>query len=111
MANAMSAARILAERRRREIIAPGLSEPSWIMLLDLWLAKTDGRPVSVSSACLASYTPATTALRHLGVLVELGLIERVADINDARRYWLELTEEGAMTVCRFFAPTAARVAA
>src|SRR3546814_1843272 len=42
------------------------SDPAWDMLLDLYLAaERNTRPVSISSLCIASAVPATTALRWI----------------------------------------------
>jgi hypothetical protein len=67
------------------------AEPSWDILLDLFIAGLAGREVSVSSACLASPAPATTALRHIGQLVDSGLVARRRSQHDARVTYLELT--------------------
>ena len=95
----LTAARLhamLAERKARERHFPGLGEPAWNMLVDLALAKLERRNVSVTSACIASYAPASTALRHVEVLLSLGLIERTHDPEDGRRVWLVLTESAAV---------------
>ena len=86
---------MLAERKAREHYFPGLGEPAWNMLLDLALAKMECRKVSITSTCIASYAPASTALRHVDVLLSLGLIERRPDPEDARRTWLILTDPAA----------------
>ena len=73
-------------------------EPAWDILLDLYIAQTRGKMVSVSSACIASGVPSTTALRYLAVLEEEGMIERQHDPADARRSWIKLTLRGAKAV-------------
>jgi predicted transcriptional regulator len=86
------------ERRRRDARMAGTSElfgePSWDILLDLFVAHGKARPVSVSSACIASSTPQSTALRYVGLLEKVGLIRRTKDPRDGRRQYLELTEAG-----------------
>lgn len=69
-------------------------EPSWDMLLDLFIAQGRERPVSVSSACIASSMPQSTALRYVGLLEKVGLIRRAKDPQDGRRHYLELTDVG-----------------
>lgn len=67
-------------RRRRDMLFadfPGLfGDPAWDMLLDLYIAEIDARPVTVAQACAASAVAASTALRCLMLLIEQGLIER-----------------------------------
>lgn len=82
--------RIVRERLLRERFFPGLAEPAWMMLVDL--AANDDRLVSVTSSCLASFAPATTALRHVGELERAGLIRRAPNPTDRRVVWLRLTE-------------------
>jgi DNA-binding MarR family transcriptional regulator len=85
-------------RRRREAAfgadASVFGEPSWDILLDLYLNHCRGGPlISISSACIASAGPQTTALRHIGVLVDRGLLERVEDAGDRRRSFVRLTQK------------------
>jgi hypothetical protein len=99
------AERLYRERRRRDARMGGsvdlFGEPSWDMLLDLFIAQGRQRPVSVSSACIASSTPQSTALRYVGLLEKVGLIRRAKDPSDGRRQYLELTEAGftSMQTC------------
>lgn len=80
-------------RRREQIFGPHLfSDPAWDMLLDLYIARQASRDVSVSSACLASGAPLTTALRWLRRLEHEGYVERDADQRDARRIHVRLTD-------------------
>jgi DNA-binding transcriptional ArsR family regulator len=84
-------------RTRRERAAhfpAGLfAEPSWDILLDLYVAAATAREVSVSSSCIASASPATTALRHLANLEAAGLVHRRQDSRDPRRSLVELTPD------------------
>ena len=98
----MRARTILAERSRRALIFPHMEEPGWLILLDL--LANDGRDICVTSACLASFTPATTALRYIGLLERDGLVRREADPNDARRVFVRLTDEARQRLDAFFAP-------
>ncbi|MET3723462.1 MarR family transcriptional regulator [Sphingomonas trueperi] len=65
------------------------------MLIDLFLARERGRSISVSSLCIASNVPQTTALRWIGTLEAEGLIYRTNDPEDRRRAYLALTMTGA----------------
>lgn len=80
---------------RQNFFPDGLfSDPAWDMLLDLTHARLSGKRVSVSSLCIASRVPATTALRRIGDLVGEGLATRVRDEADGRRVFVELIEDG-----------------
>lgn len=94
-----------ALRRKRAAIFgnPDLfGEPAWDILLDLYIAQAEGKPVSVSSACIGSAAPSTTGLRWLGVLADEGLVVRENDSNDNRRVLVRLTSAGMTAMERYF---------
>ena len=94
-----------ALRRKRAAIFgnPDLfGEPAWDILLDLYIAHAEGKPVSVSSACIGSAAPPTTGLRWLGVLAEEGLLQRENDPDDNRRVMVRLSPAGITAMERFF---------
>lgn len=96
------------ERRRRNgYFDEGLfGEPTWDILLDLFSSQVIGRRISVSSACIASCVPQSTALRWLQVMIDRGLIERVPDPVDGRRAWLHLSEKTYLTIANYLAERA-----
>jgi DNA-binding transcriptional ArsR family regulator len=85
---------ILRLRRKRDALfgAGVFADPAWDMLLDLTAARLESVEIPVSSLCLAAAVPATTALRWMRTLFDLGLIERRADPDDKRRIHIVLTE-------------------
>jgi len=92
---------------------PGIVETdaSWSMLSELLRAHVSRRRVSVTSLCLASKSPVTTALRRIERLLETGFITYSLDPKDRRRKYIELTDDGATKVqdvvrgiARHFAP-------
>jgi len=79
------------------------ADPAWDMLLDLTAAKAEHRRVSITSLCIASGVPPTTALRWIGQMVEAGLFERVEDESDRRRAFIQLSDRAADGMARYFA--------
>ena len=91
------------EKLRREMLDDHISsEPAWTIILDLFIAKKNRRILTVSSVCIGSYVPATTALRHIGILVNSGYIFRIRDKKDGRRVFLDLSDETSSSVTRYF---------
>lgn len=95
-------------RRRATVFAdPTLfGEPAWDILLDLFIAAKERKRLPVTSACIGSAVPATTALRWLTVLEEKGLIVRENDANDARRVFVRLSTDGYEKMVAYFSETA-----
>ena len=77
-------------RMRRRLISDEQSDPVWAMVLELCAARLDGRELSVTSLCLASGLPVTTALRRLDELERDGVIKRNPDRTDRRRVFVAL---------------------
>jgi len=69
-------------------------EAAWDILLDLFIMEARGRAIHVTSACIASAVPQSTALRCIRELEGDGLIVRDLDRSDARKSLLRLTDEG-----------------
>ena len=88
--------RVMAQRAARDRFVPArlLGEPGWDILLDLYASDLAGRPVSISSAAMASRLPLTTGLRWIGNLVDHGLASRAGHPHDRRSTYLHLTELG-----------------
>lgn len=68
-------------------------DPAWVILLDLFVREADGKSTTISSACVGSMAPGTTALRWITWLVERNLLNRERDPADRRIVYLELTDE------------------
>jgi hypothetical protein len=86
---------MIRERKRRQHFFPNaqFAEPVWDILLDLFLWRLSGRQISVTSTCIASGVPPTTALRYISQLTQDGLLVRLADPKDERRIYLQLSDE------------------
>jgi hypothetical protein len=85
------------------------ADPAWDMLLDLLAARVERQRVAVSSLCIAAAVPPTTALRWIKTLCDQGLFVRVADPEDGRRVFIELSVETA-TMMEGYLRSAQRVA-
>lgn len=77
--------------RKRHFPAGLFADPAWDILLDLYISGERGRPVSVSSLCIAASVPPTTALRWIARMEDDGLLESVSDARDRRRRHVHLT--------------------
>ena len=97
--------RILRQRQLRARYFDGdlFADPAWDMLLDLTAARAEHKRVSVTSLCIASAVPPTTALRWISQLVDAGLFERIEDEADRRRAFIALSDKGADAMARYFA--------
>ena len=100
--------RIIRQRNLRGQFFDGglFADPAWDMLLDLTAARAEHKRVSVTSLCIASNVPPTTALRWISQLTEAGLVQRVEDDADRRRAFISLTDRAAEAMARYFAAVA-----
>lgn len=97
--------RIIRQRQLRARFFDGelFADPAWDILLDLTAARAEHERVSVTSLCIASGVPPTTALRWIAQMTEAGLLERVEDEADRRRAFIALTDRAADGMARYFA--------
>lgn len=91
----------LRRLRDRYFDAGLFADPAWDMLLDLMAAKLEHRPIAVSSLCIAAAVPPTTALRWIKTMTENGMFVRVADPQDGRRVFIELSEGASTAMTRY----------
>ncbi|GAA4774727.1 winged helix DNA-binding protein [Novosphingobium ginsenosidimutans] len=103
---------IIRQRQLRARFFDGdfFADPAWDMLLDLTAARAEHARVSVSSLCIASGVPPTTALRWIGQMTEAGLLQRVEDETDRRRAFITLSDQVADSMARYFAELGAQAA-
>lgn len=97
------ASKIYSARRKVDEVF-GMSgfavSPAWDIVLDLYKARSEGKAISVTSACIGAACPSTTALRWLQALESMKLVERKPDPYDGRRIVVELTEGGVVKVAK-----------
>lgn len=79
------------------------ADPAWDILLDLTAARAEHKRVSVTSLCIASNVPPTTALRWIAQMTEAGLLVRVQDDADRRRAFIAISDRAADAMARYFA--------
>ncbi|MBN8502214.1 MAG: winged helix DNA-binding protein, partial [Sphingomonadales bacterium] len=104
--------RIIRQRHLRARFFDGdlFGDPAWDMLLDLTAARAEHTRVSVTSLCIASGVPPTTALRWIGQMIDAGLFQRVEDDADRRRAFITLTDKAADAMARYFAELGSQAA-
>ena len=97
--------RIIRQRQLRARFFDGdlFADPAWDMLLDLAAARAEHKRVSVTSLCIASGVPPTTALRWIALMTEAGMLDRVEDETDRRRAFIALADRAADAMARYFA--------
>lgn len=96
---------IIRQRQLRARFFDGdlFADPAWDILLDLTAARGEQARVSVTSLCIASGVPPTTALRWIGQMTDAGLLQRMEDEADRRRAFIGLTDHAADAMARLFA--------
>lgn len=87
--------RKLRVQRGERLKLPVFGEPAWDMMLDLMVARDQQRRISITDLCMGSGVPATTALRHVDLLVRQGVAERLPDARDGRRWFVRLSDKHA----------------
>lgn len=104
----VGATKLLKVRRDREAQfgkCP-FGDPAWDMLLDLLIQRLDGRTTTVTSACIGSGAPQTTALRYLASLIERGFVVRRASSDDRRVQYVDLSPIGFERMIRILSQAA-----
>ena len=71
-----------------------VDDAAWVMLLDLLLMHLEGKTLAVTSLCVGSGVPVTTALRRLDQLISKGLAVKNPDRADRRRLLVSITPKG-----------------
>ena len=93
---------IRLRRQRDRLFGVDLfADPAWDIMLDLMAARIERLRVAVSSLCIAAAVPATTALRYIKTMTDMGLLVRVPDPTDGRRIFIDLSDRAARKVLEF----------
>lgn len=101
------ARRIWRSRRERERIFGSVlaSDPAWEILLDLFIARGEGRNVTVRSAAAATSVPEATVLRCIAHLVEAKLLARQPRPADPDNIYLMLTDRAMEMMSEYLGRT------
>jgi hypothetical protein len=71
-----------------------VDDAAWVMLLDLLLMHLESKTLAVTSLCVGSGVPVTTALRRLDQLISKGLALKTPDRTDRRRLLVSISPKG-----------------
>ena len=77
-------------------------EPGWDMLLDAVVARITNKPVSITSICIASQVPPTTALRWINILIEQNFVTRTNDPTDKRRSLVWASDKSVSLLLKYY---------
>ena len=91
LAEAMRGTRLLRARIFPDI---PLGNPTWDVLLDLFVRELNGYRTSLDHLALAGELPAVSVHQAIDALAGFGLVCRAIDRFDDRVIWLALTERG-----------------
>lgn len=93
-----------AGRTARHMFLPKdlFREFAWDMLLALYARALGDQPSFVVQICEIAGASVSTGLRYLGILEELGLIERELSSSDHRKVRLRLTARGMTVMDDYF---------
>jgi len=83
-----------------------LHNPTWDVLLDLFIQEMNGLRTSLDHLALTGDVPAMIVYESIDVLARAGLIERSRDRFDERVTWLSLSVTGRQGMFDLFAQSA-----
>ncbi len=92
-------------RRHREKIfetSQLFGEPTWDILLDLFMAELKNVRMQTTSVCIGAQVPQTTALRWIALLEREDLVRRYRDNEDSRRVYIQLTDSALRKMVQIF---------
>ena len=89
---------VVRERRQAFLGNDLISETGWEMLIALYRSDVAMQRMTVTNLCQASHAPASTALRWIDRLEELGLVTRLGHRLDRRIVYVELSPTARTTV-------------
>lgn len=96
--------RAIAARKVRQRHFPGglFGDPAWELTLELYAAWLQQHRLTVSALCTRAGAPLTTGIRSIGMICDAGYAFRVRDPLDRRRVFVELSDNGARAMKKYF---------
>lgn len=82
-------------------LATAIADPTWDILLFLFIAHEKGEPATVVKTCDSTHAPRATAIRHIAHCEQQGCITRSADPSDRRRVFLALAPAGVLAMRQY----------
>lgn len=97
------ARQLLAGRKQRDLYFDPMlfSNPAWDILLNLYVADAEGKPISVLDSCAASTVPQGVALRWLGYLKQEEMVIEAPDPARPRQTLLRLSDQTRLTISSY----------
>jgi hypothetical protein len=97
------ARQVLAGRKARDrYFDPMLfSNPAWDILLNLFVAGADERPVTVLDSCTAAAVPQGVALRWLGYLKQEEMVIETVDPGQSRQTLIRLSDQTRQAIASY----------
>lgn len=97
------ARQLLAGRRQRDLYFDPMlfSNPAWDILLSLFVADGEGKPVNVLDSCTASVVPQGVALRWLGYLKQEEMVIEMPDPAHPRQTLIRLSDQTRMAISSY----------
>ena len=93
---------LLGRKQRDRYFDPMLfSNPAWDILLSLYVADAEGKPVGVIESCTASPVPQGVALRWLGYLKQEDMVTEAPDPARPRHTIIRLTDQTRLAVSAY----------
>ena len=95
-----------ARRERERIFGSSLGpDPAWDLLLELFIAKGEGREATAATVSAASGLPEATVLRCIAHLADARLVGRQPHPFDTETVYLTLTDRAVAMISDFLART------
>jgi predicted Rossmann fold nucleotide-binding protein DprA/Smf involved in DNA uptake len=92
-------------RQRDEALGSALfGEPAWDLLLQLFVARAEQRPVSIMSVSIAAGLSRESVLAWVSRLEEHGLVERLGRDTSEQLMVVAITNDGFARMTRLFGP-------